>query len=263
LTEIFPGRLDVPKTLIFAKDDSHADDIVQIVREEFGKGSDFAVKITYRSTGQKTDDLIAAFRNSYNPRIAVTVDMIATGTDVKPLECVFFMRAVKSRTYFEQMKGRGVRVIDPADFQTVTSDAPSKDRYVIVDAVGVTESDLMDTQPLEREPTVPLEKLLRQLSYGVREPEVVSSVASRLVKLDRQLPDAEREKIEELAGMPIAELARGIVEALDPDRQREATGKDEPGKRSWHKLVNDYSTRQSLRSQRVRSYASAWSRRGG
>ncbi len=227
-TEIFPGRLDVPKTLIFAKDDSHADDIVQILREEFGKGSDFAVKITYRTTGRKTDELIAELRNSYNPRIAVTVDMIATGTDIKPLECVFFMRSVKSRTYFEQMKGRGVRVIDPDTFHTVTADALAKDRYVIVDAVGVTESDLMDTQPLEREPTVPIEKLLRQLSYGVREPEVASSVASRLVAIDRRLPAAEREKIEELAGMPIAELARGIVEALDPDRQAEAIGKPEP-----------------------------------
>src|SRR5205823_3576744 len=93
-TELFPGRTEVPKTLIFAKDDSHADDIVQIVREEFGKGNDWAVKITYRSTGKKTDDLIAEFRNSVLPRIAVTVDMIATGTDVKPLECLLFMRAV-------------------------------------------------------------------------------------------------------------------------------------------------------------------------
>ena len=118
-----PAAREVPKTLIFAKDDSHADDIVQIVREEFGKGNDFAVKITYKSTGRKPDELIASFRNSYNPRIAVTVDMIATGTDVRPLECVFFMRSVKSRTYFEQMKGRGVRVIDDADFQAVTPDA--------------------------------------------------------------------------------------------------------------------------------------------
>src|SRR5437016_2774918 len=83
-TEIFPGRTEVPKTLIFAKDDSHADDIVQIVREEFAKGNEFAAKITYKTTGKKTEDLIAEFRNSFNPRIAVTVDMIATGTDVKP-----------------------------------------------------------------------------------------------------------------------------------------------------------------------------------
>jgi type I restriction enzyme, R subunit len=91
-TEIFPGRTEVPKTLIFAKDDSHADDIVQVAREVFGKGDDFAAKITYKATGRKADELIKAFRNSYNPRIAVTVDMIATGTDVRTLECVFFMR---------------------------------------------------------------------------------------------------------------------------------------------------------------------------
>ena len=173
-TEIFPGRSEVPKTLIFAKDDAHADEIVQIAREVFGKGNDFAAKITYKATGKKADELIAAFRNAYNPRIAVTVDMIATGTDVKPLECVFFMRSVKSRTYFEQMKGRGVRVIDDADFQAVTPDAQAKERFVIVDAVGVTESELVDTVPLDRKPTVPLETLLKQVSFGVRDPDATS-----------------------------------------------------------------------------------------
>jgi len=221
-TEIFPGRRDVPKTLIFAKDDSHADDIVQIVREEFGKGDDFAVKITYKSTGRKTDDMIAEFRNSYNPRIAVTVDMIATGTDVRPLECVFFMRSVKSRTYFEQMKGRGVRVIGDTDFQAVTPDALAKERFVIVDAVGVTETELVDTQPLDRLPTVPLERLLKQVSYGVRDPELASAVAGRLARLDRRLTKEDREEIEELAGgVSLSELARDLVEAGDPDRPEE------------------------------------------
>jgi type I restriction enzyme R subunit len=110
-TEIYPGRTDVPKTLIFAKDDSHAEDIVDIVRKEFAKGNEFAQKITYKTTGKKPEDLIAEFRNSYFPRIAVTVDMIATGTDIKPLELVLFMRSVKSRTFFEQMKGRGVSLL--------------------------------------------------------------------------------------------------------------------------------------------------------
>ena len=105
-SEIFPGRTEIPKTLIFAKDDSHAEDIVRIVREEFGKGNEFCKKITYRTTGEKTEDLIASFRNSFNPRIVVTVDMISTGTDIKPLECLIFLRDVKSRIYFEQMKGR-------------------------------------------------------------------------------------------------------------------------------------------------------------
>ena len=139
-TELFPGRKTVPKTLIFAKDDSHADDIVQMVREVFGKGNEFATKITYRTRDGKPEDLLQAFRNSLNPRIVVTVDMIATGTDVKPLECLLFMRSVKSRTYFEQMLGRGVRVIDDTDFQAVTDDAKQKDRFIVVDAVGVTDT---------------------------------------------------------------------------------------------------------------------------
>jgi len=216
-SEIFPGRREVPKTLVFAKDDSHADDVVQIVREEFGKGDEFAVKITYKSTGKKTDDMIAEFRTSYFPRIAVTVDMIATGTDVRPLECVFFMRDVKSRTYFEQMKGRGVRVINAADFQAVTPDALSKTRFVIVDAVGVTESELVDTQPLDRQPTVPLDKLLKQVAFGSRDPEVVSAIASRLARLSRQLGKEERDELARLAGVPLDELTRALVEALDPD----------------------------------------------
>ena len=183
-TEIFPGRTEVPKTLIFAKDDSHAEDIVDIVREEFGKGNEFAAKITYRTTGKKPEDLLAEFRNSYNPRIAVTVDMIATGTDVKPLECVFFMRGVKSRTYFEQMKGRGVRVINPTDLQQVTPDARIKDHFVIVDAVGVTETQLMETKPLDRKPNVPLDRLFKDLAFGKRDPDLVSSIADRLARLD-------------------------------------------------------------------------------
>ena len=231
-TEIFPGRSEVPKTLIFAKDDSHADDIVQIVREEFAKGDDFAVKITYKSTGRKPDEMIAELRNSYNPRIAVTVDMIATGTDVRPLECVFFMRSVKSRTYFEQMKGRGVRIIDDADLQAVTPDAQAKTHFVIVDAVGVTDTDLEDTQPLNREPTIPLERLLRQITFGDRDPDVISSVASRIARLEHQLSATDREELEELASMTMRELTRKIVDALDPDRQiqvaREAAGGTDP-----------------------------------
>jgi len=223
-TEIFPGRTDVPKTLIFAKDDSHADDILRIVREEFGKGDEFAVKITYKTTGRKPDELLRSFRNTYNPRIAVTVDMIATGTDIRPLECVFFMRAVKSRTFFEQMKGRGVRVIDAGDLRLVTPDAAAKDRFVIVDAVGVTESDLSETVPLDRKPTVPLEKLFKRISYGNRDPEVLSTIAGRLARLDRRLTRQDREELERLAGTSLKAIARGLVDALDPDRPAEIAG---------------------------------------
>ena len=242
LPEMFPGRKDVPKTLIYAKDDSHADDIVQIVREEFGKGNDFAQKITYKtgtarisekvkgpdgiereevrwkSTGLKPEDLLSAFRNSYYPRVAVTVDMIATGTDIKPLEVVMFLRQVRSRNMFEQMKGRGVRVISDTDFQGVTPDGGSKTRFVIVDGVGVCEQELSDTHPLERKPTVPLEKLFQAISFGNTEPDVVSSIAGRLARLDRRLSDPERRGLERTAGGSLHEIIAGLVGAVDPDR---------------------------------------------
>ena len=226
LTEIFPGRTEVPKTLIFAKDDSHAEDIVKIVREEFAKGNEFAQKITYRTTGETPERLIAAFRNSYHPRIAVTVDMIATGTDIKPLEIVMFMRAVKSRTFFEQMKGRGVRVISADDLKGVTPDARSKDHFVIVDCVGVCEQDLTDSRPMDQKKSVPLEKLLQAVALGNKEPEVLSSVAARLARLEKDLPEADNARIASAAGgVTLKDLARGIVAALNPDNVPEAVSR--------------------------------------
>lgn len=217
-SEIFPNRTEVPKTLIFAKDDSHAEDIVKIVREEFGKGNDFAQKITYRTTGAKPEDLISAFRNSYNPRIAVTVDMIATGTDIKAVECVFFMRSVKSRAYFEQMKGRGVRIINDNDLQAVTPDAVTKDHFVIVDAVGVCEMDQTDSLPMERKKNVGFEKLLQAVAFGNAEIDVVSSVAARLARMEKKLTPDEQGKVTELLdGKSLKELTGDLVEALDPD----------------------------------------------
>ncbi|SDX12301.1 type I restriction endonuclease subunit R [Thiocapsa roseopersicina] len=110
-TQIFPARKETPKTLVFAKTDSHADDIINILREVYGQGNAFCKKVTYRAE-EDADSILSSFRNDYNPRIAVTVDMIATGTDVKPLEVLLFMRDVRSRGYYEQMKGRGVRSLD-------------------------------------------------------------------------------------------------------------------------------------------------------
>ena len=227
LTEIFPGREWVPKTLIFAKDDSHAEDIVKIVREEFGKGNDFAQKITYKTTGKKPEDLIAEFRTSPMPRIAVTVDMIATGTDIKPLEIVLFMRTVKSRGYFEQMKGRGVRVINKDDLIAVTPDAGSKDIYVIVDAAGVCEGDKTDSRPLDRKKSVPLEKLLQAVALGNTEPEVISTIAARFARLERHINDQDRETIKEKAdGKNLKELTKDLVKSIDPDLHLEKAQQD-------------------------------------
>ena len=221
-TEIFPGRTHVPKTLIFAKDDSHAEDIVEVVREEFGKGNDFCTKITYKTTGQKPKDLIQEFRASYNPRIAVTVDMIATGTDVKPIEIVMFMRSVKSRVLYEQMKGRGSRVINPDEMRAVTPDAKVKDHFMLIDAVGVSESCLNDSRPLDQEPGISFDKLLKHVASGGVNPEMVSSLASRLSRLDKQLGPEERRKIKEAAdGGSLHDIAHAIVDALDADRQIE------------------------------------------
>ncbi len=242
LPDIFPGRTDVPKTLIYAKDDTHAEDIVQIVREEFAKGNEFAQKITYRtgtarvmeggevkwkSTGVKPEDLLSSFRNSYNPRIAVTVDMIATGTDIKPLEVVMFLRQVRSRNLFEQMKGRGVRVIGDTDFQVVTPGGGSKTRFVIVDAVGITEQELSDTHPLERRPTVSLEKLFQAISFGTSDPDVISTVAGRLARLDRQLTEAERGAVAKSAGRPLSTIVSSLIAAADPDARAAAQNLDE------------------------------------
>jgi type I restriction enzyme, R subunit len=219
--ELFPGRTTVPKTLIFAKDDSHADDIVQIVREVFNKGNQFATKITYRTHDGTPDELLQAFRNSMYPRIVVTVDMIATGTDVRPLECLLFMRSVQSRTYFEQMLGRGVRVINDTDFQAVTDDAKHKDRFLVVDAVGIMDTDLAETiQPLERKPTSSLKDLFKVVAFGSKDPDIASSIAGRLARLDKQLTKDDREMLQGLAqGQDLGTIARQIVEALDPDKQ--------------------------------------------
>ena len=215
---IFPGRTEVPKTLIFAKDDGHAEDIVRICREEFGAGNEFAVKITYRTTGVKPEDLLNQFRNSFNPRIAVTVDMIATGTDVKPLECVMFMRQVRSRNFFEQMKGRGVRIIDPNDLQAVSADATAKTHFVIVDAVGVTEGDFNDSQPLERNKQLSLKKLLDQVAAGVRDADVLSSIAGRLARLDRVITGEDRLEVTDAAdGLDLGDIVRALTDALDID----------------------------------------------
>ncbi|WP_199489156.1 DEAD/DEAH box helicase family protein [Micromonospora craniellae] len=221
-TEIFPGRTTVPKTLIFARDDNHAEEIVTMVRAVFGRGNDFATKITYasRRDGDNPDTLIQAFRNSPELRIAVTVDMIATGTDVRPLECVFFLRPVRSATYFEQMKGRGARTIDAAEFQAVTPDAEVKDRFVIVDAVGVTDAELDEAVPLHRhsEQQISLRDLLRKAGTLTADPDEVATLAARLARLHQQLTDDERAELAELGGQPLTGIVRGLVEAVAPEQ---------------------------------------------
>ena len=220
LPSTFPNRDWVPKTLIFAKDDNHAEEILEIVREVFGEGNDFAVKITYKSEGKSPKQLIKDFRTDPKLRIAVTVDMIATGTDIKPLEIVFFMRAVKSRLLFEQMKGRGVRVMKSEDFRQVTPNAV-KERFVIVDAVGVLENkDLNETSPLEQlGRKISFKKLIKLFQYGSSKlkKEHISSMASRLSRLERRLNEKQNKEIKELSNKSLGEFSKEFVLAIDED----------------------------------------------
>ena len=217
--DLFPQRQELPKTLVFAKDDNHAEKIVEILREEFGRGNEFAQKITYKTTGASPEQLIKDFRTAYYPRVAVTVDMIATGTDIKPVEIVVFMRSVKSRSFFEQMKGRGVRICNPTDLAAVNpGEGVKKDHFVIVDAVGVCERDKTDSRPMDQKKSVGLDKLLQAVSLGNVEDEVLSSIAARLARLDRDASDADQAKVQELSGgKTLCDLARGLVQALNID----------------------------------------------
>lgn len=230
-TTLFPRRKEVPKTLIFAKTDSHADDIVQIVREEFGEGNDFCRKITYAV--DNPESVLSSFRNDYNPRIAVTVDMIATGTDVKPIECLIFMRDVKSKNYFEQMKGRGTRVLSKEDLQKVTPSATeNKDHFVIVDAVGVTKSRKSDTRPLERKPTVSMKELMMNVALGAKDKDTLTSLANRVIRLNSQTTQAEREQFKEKVGATAGCVAERLLNAFDADiifeQAQKNTGVSEP-----------------------------------
>lgn len=224
MEEIYPNRYDengqyeVPKTLIFAKTDSHADDIIKIVREEFNESNDFCKKVTYK-IDEDPKSVLNRFRNQYYPRIAVTVDMIATGTDVKALEVLLFMRDVRSANYFEQMKGRGTRTINEDSLQLVSKTASAKTHFVIVDAVGVTQTKKTDSRPLERKPTVPLKDLLGAVTMGVVEEDLFTSLANRLIRLNREITEKEREKIESLSkGKSLGQMSAELLNAFDFDK---------------------------------------------
>jgi type I restriction enzyme R subunit len=221
-TQLFPGRSEVPKTLIFAKDDSHAEAIVEAVRDVFGRGNQFAQKITYKVTGVKPEKLIQDFRISYYPRIAVTVDMISTGTDIKPLEVLLFMRSVKSEGFFEQMKGRGTRTISDTDFRAVTPDANSKTHFVLIDAVGICERLKTDDAPLERKASLSFKNLLNSVALGRRDEATLTTLAGRLGRLAGRATPEEVEAIKQASGgRTVRDLAAGLVDALNPDKQLE------------------------------------------
>ena len=177
--------------------------------------------------------------------------MIATGTDVKPLECLLFMRDVKSRNYFEQMKGRGTRVLTSDDLRKVTPSAPAKTHYVIVDAVGVTKSIKTDSQPLDTKPSVPFEDLAMDLMMGDRSEETVSSLAGRLSRLDNQLDAEDQATIKQAAGKSLSVIVRDLLDAIDPDKV------EEDAKTAGHPEPDDKAM-QAAREERVKRAANVF-----
>lgn len=228
-TQLFPEREPnwIPKTLIFAKDDNHAEEIVRITREVFGKGNDFCKKITYNIGREKPEEIIKAFRVDPQFRIAVTVDMIATGTDIKPLEVLIFMRDVKSQLYYEQMKGRGVRTISPTDLKGVTPNAEVKNHFYLIDAVGVTESKKTISQPLERKKTVSFKKLLEDIAQGAIDEDTLSSFAGRISRLEANLEQNDIQKVQEFTqGKTLSKIANEILDTIDYDLIENKTEKE-------------------------------------
>ncbi|WP_026705044.1 type I restriction endonuclease subunit R [Flavobacterium soli] len=225
LPQMFPDRLDkdgnfeVPKLLIFAKTDSHAEDIIEIVREEFGEENKFCKKITYRSE-EDPKSVLQQFRNDYYPRIAVTVDMIATGTDIRPLEVLLFMRDVKSRSYYEQMKGRGTRTCSVEELKAKGTPTAkySKDHFVIIDAIGVEQSQKTDSRPLEKAPGISMKDVLTSVAMGNTSEDMLTTLANRLLRLDKQLSEKDKQKfVEQSGGASINHIVKQLLHAYDPD----------------------------------------------
>jgi type I restriction enzyme R subunit len=230
-SEIFPGRSEVPKTVVFCKHENHAEDVLRIVREEFGRGSEFARKITYKTEGTAQQH-IQDFRTDPRFRIAVSVDQISTGTDIKPVECLLVLRMVQSRAYWEQMKGRGVRKIDPHEFWAVTpgarDDGVVKDHFVIVDCVGLTDEDRAwaETRPLDRKPNIPLKDLLQDVAQGITSDDLLSTVAARLNRLQGKISGDEEHEVREVAGAGLDEIAERLIKATDQTSLKEVTAEE-------------------------------------
>lgn len=214
-----PNMDYLPKTLIFALNEAHATNIMNIAKEVFGhtgENDPFVQKITY-SAGD-SNELIRRFRNDKEFRIAVTCTLVATGTDVKPLEVVMFMRDVQSLPLYVQMKGRGVRTIGDEQLRNVTPNAFSKDCFYLVDAVGVTEHEMYIpsvSSEEEQKETVSFKILLELITHGNVTDTYLRMLASRLARIYNKCDDEQRKKFTDLALLDMKELSSAIFTAID------------------------------------------------
>lgn len=224
-----PNMDYLPKTLIFALNEIHANNIVKIAKEVFGRTDDkYVQKITY-SSGD-SNELIRQFRNDKEFRIAVTCTLVATGTDVKPLEVLIFMRDVESDTLYKQMKGRGVRTIGNDQLRNVTPNAYSKDCFFLVDAVGVTEHEKNITSPGdgEQEKAITLKRLLELLTHGNVNDDYLRLIASRLARINNKSTTKQCEEFRRLAYRSMDEIAAAIYETMEKGELPPYESIDEP-----------------------------------
>jgi type I restriction enzyme R subunit len=174
--------------------------------------------------------LIRQFRNDKEFRIAVTCTLVATGTDVKPLEVLIFMRDVASEPLYIQMKGRGVRTIGDDQLRNVTPNAFSKDCFFLVDAVGVTESQKTTTSPGDGEPvqTITLKRLLELLTHGNVNDDYLRLIAAKLARINNKCTDKQREEFQKLAFSGMQEISAAIFDALEKNELPPYESIDEP-----------------------------------
>lgn len=245
-----PNMDYLPKTLIYALNDAHASNIVKIAKEVFNRKDDrFVQKITY-SAGD-SNELIRQFRNDKDFRIAVTVTLVATGTDIKPLEVVMFMRDVTSKTLYIQMKGRGVRTIGDEQLRNVTPNALSKDLFYLVDAVGVTEHEHSITGPYEGpgEQALTLKKLFEIITHGNVCDEYLRILAGRLSRIHKKCTKSQCQEFIEIAKIDMKDIAAGIYSALESNSLPEYTNIEDPNlerKSLVNHLINNPKARHYL-----------------
>ncbi|MCM1295454.1 MAG: DEAD/DEAH box helicase family protein [Muribaculaceae bacterium] len=232
-TELYPNREPdfkyIPKTLIFAQRDKHADSIIEMVKEVFPDQSpNFVKKIT--CTAGNSNELIRQFRNEKDFRIAVTVTLVATGTDVKPLEVVMFMRDVNSEPLYIQMKGRGCRTIGDEQLKNVTPNADTKDLFYLIDAVGVTEHEKVVPVPGDgsNNKIKHLKELLEEITHGNIPDEYIRNLAGKISRINKKASTEQKEKFEKLAEIDIKQLAMNFYEALEKNTLPPFEGINQP-----------------------------------
>lgn len=219
-TKLYPDReanFDyLPKTLIFALTEEHAQSIVDVAKEVFGHTDDkFVQKITY--SVENSNELIRRFRNDVDFRIAVTVTLVATGTDVRPLEVLIFFNDVRSETLYAQMKGRGCRTISDSQLRSVTPNANSKELFFIIDAVGVTESEKvvpsLDTEEKKLNPSLAI--LFERLSFGYIPDDYLYLLASKLSTISRKADPEDLDEYSKISETTPAQWAQRIMDVIE------------------------------------------------